>query len=132
MPDPTSDAREAMQAYLVAANEASNGRDFEGFRSSFKASCALCLGQYRNFRAAYEAGQRAEGDLYRAWAIDVQSLEGDRAIVVTKLDTGDIVLFDRDGTELERFPGEVGISTVWTLRKEPGDRWVVVGAQDLP
>jgi hypothetical protein len=121
-----------MENYLLAANGASSGRDFDEFRRLFKPSCSLCLGQYRNFTAAYGAGQQAKGDLYAEWTIEVESIQGGKAVVVTQVDTGDVVLFDGDGTELERFPGEEGISTVWTLSKEPGDRWVVVAAQDLP
>jgi hypothetical protein len=121
----------AMNGYFEKANAASKGKDIAGFRATFERTCSVCLVQYRNFKAAYEQGQRAEGRLYESWNIDVQSVQGDTALVTTTVNTGAITLLGFDDEVITVFDAERDITTAWTLKNAAGG-WMVIGAQDLP
>ncbi len=121
-----------MDAYFEAANAASLGQDLDEFRLLFADSCRLCLAQYDNFSTAYTQGQSAAGELYVAWQSRVEDLTDGQALVVTTVDTGQIVLSDTDGTVLETFPPESRLVTAWTLRSQGSGDWLIVAATDLP
>jgi hypothetical protein len=121
-----------MDRYFEAATAASKGDGIEAFGALFAPSCALCVTQIENFRAAYEAGQRADGDLYSKWAVAVQAIDGETALVKTVTDTGEITLVSSTGEVLEVFPAESAVTTVWTLQRDQAGSWIVITSQDLP
>lgn len=122
----------AMERFFTAANAASRGEGIDEFGSLFAPSCALCATQQENFRTAYAAGQRADGDLYTSWTMEVQGNDGETALVTTVVDTGEITLLSPTGEVLEVFPAESELSTAWTLQRNPAGAWIVIAAQDLP
>lgn len=107
------------------------GEDIPGFRRKFADSCAFCMTQYGNFSRAYDAGQSASGKLYEAWDIRVEDVTDGNALALTTLSTGKIVLRAPDGSVIETFPAEEGITTAWTLQSKPRG-WIVTSATDLP
>lgn len=121
----------SLDGYFQAANRASKGDAFEDFRARFVDSCRLCSTQYENFVSAYSQGHFAEGELYASWEATVQDLSGKTALVVTTVETGTIVLRNSAGQILEEFPGEAGLTTVWTLEQGEDGDWVVIDARDL-
>jgi hypothetical protein len=128
----TDSAVEAMESFFNAANAASTGVGIESFRALFSEGCQLCMLQYSNFSSAYAIGQSAEGTLYQTWDIEVQDSSSDRALVLTTVDTGSISLTDADGVLIDSFPAEEGVATVWTLKRQPDESWLIINAADLP
>lgn len=120
-----------MNTYFESANLASTGIGLDAFRHLFSESCGLCMAQYENFAAAAAQGQSADGAVYETWSLILEDRDEDSALVVSAVDTGQVMLRAADGTVLEMFPAESGITTAWSLQRDANATWLLVDARDL-
>jgi pyruvate/2-oxoglutarate dehydrogenase complex dihydrolipoamide acyltransferase (E2) component len=114
--------------YLEAYNAAQESGDTEPLSALATPGCASCRGFIESIRDVYDAGGTVEGGLITVLnsSAPTRKIDG-RQIVLIEVRVSKERDFDKDGREIESYPGEKSQYYFYLVRED--ERWLVDAIQ---